>query len=48
MAIVPLLVMRINVMMAISSKGTSTPAIVRPNTLLGSGHGTVVEILTVM
>src|SRR3954467_15246692 len=45
---VPLLLIRTKVMMAISSSGTSRPAIVSANTSLGFGHGTVVDARTVM
>lgn len=48
MAIVPLLLMSTNVMMAISRSGTSTPPTESPNTLDGSGHGAVVDMRTVM
>ena len=43
-----LLVMRTKVMMAIRMRGTSVPPICRPNTLLGLGQGTVVDIRVVM
>ena len=43
---VPLLVMRMNVMMPISSSGTLNPNTARPNTSLGFGQGTGVETRT--
>ncbi len=46
--IVPLLVIRSNVMMPMSSSGTLTPKTSRPNTSLGLGHGTGVEMRTFM
>ncbi len=48
MAIVPLLVIRIIVMIAISSSGTLTPPTSSANTLLGDGQGTVVDMRTFM
>src|SRR5215470_13111134 len=48
MAIVPLLLIRTKVMMAMRSSGTSWPKIDNPKTSLGLGQGTVVEIRTVM
>src|SRR5919109_1877029 len=48
MAIVPLLLIRTKVMMAIRMSGTSVAPICKANTLLGLGHGTVVDIRTVM
>ncbi|MNL34174.1 hypothetical protein D3C87_1561340 [compost metagenome] len=47
-AMVPLLVISTNVMMAIRISGTCRPAISSANTSLGLGHGTVVDIRTVM
>ena len=44
----PLLVIRMNVMMPISSNGTLKPNTVRANTSLGFGHATGVEIRTFM
>src|ERR671914_2626295 len=48
MPMVPLLLIRTNVMMAIRMRGTSVPPICKANTWLGLGHGTVVDIRTVM
>jgi hypothetical protein len=48
MAIVPLLLIKTKVMMAIRMRGNVVPPIVRANTSLGFGHGTVVDIRTVM
>src|SRR5690606_3495600 len=48
MAIVPLLVIRTKVMIAISRSGTSTPNACKPKTSLGFGHGTAVEMRTFM
>src|SRR5213594_3900725 len=48
MAMVPLLLIRTKVMMAIRSRGMLLPNIVRPKTSLGLGHGSVVDIRTVM
>src|SRR5690606_17103627 len=48
MAIVPLLVISTNVMIAIRSSGTLTPATVSANTSLGFGHGTGVDSRTFM
>src|SRR5689334_18977094 len=45
---VPLLLMRMKVMIAISSSGTGLPANCSENTSLGLGQGTVVEMRTVM
>ena len=45
-AMVPLLVIKINVMMAISSSGTLTPNIVNEKTSLGYGQGSVVVVRT--
>ena len=47
-AIVPLLLISTKVMMAISSSGTSLPNMVSEKTSLGFGHGTVVEVRTIM
>src|SRR3954471_13889886 len=47
-AIVPLLLIRTNVMMAIRISGIDVPPTVSANTSLGFGHGTVVDIRTVM
>ena len=44
----PLLVMRMNVMMPMSSNGTLTPNTSSPNTMLGLGHGTGVDMRTFM
>src|SRR5207302_10825871 len=48
MAMVPLLLIRTNVMMAIRSRGTLLPHSVRPKTSLGLGQGSVVDVRTVM
>src|SRR5262245_237836 len=48
MAIVPLLVMRTNVMMAISRSGTSAPPTCSAKTSLGFGHCSVVDMRTFM
>ncbi len=48
MAIVPLLVISTNVMMAIRISGRSVPAMVSANTSLALGQGTIVEARTVM
>ena len=48
MAIVPLLLIRMKVMMAISSSGTCCPATVNEKTSLTLGQGTVVDMRTVM
>jgi len=48
MAIVPLLLIKMKVMMAIRIRGTFVPPIVKAKTSLGFGHGTVVDIRTVM
>src|SRR3954468_11725178 len=45
---VPLLLIRMNVMIAISSKGTGRPNSISENTSLGFGHGTTVDMRTVM
>src|SRR5258706_6167026 len=45
---VPLLLISTKVMMEIRISGMCLPAIVNENTSLGLGHGTVVEIRTVM
>jgi hypothetical protein len=45
---VPLLVIRMNVMIAMSSNGTWTPPTVSANTSLGFGQGTVVDMRTDM
>src|SRR3546814_17915183 len=47
-AIVPLLLMRTKVMIAIRISGIDWPAIVSANTSLAFGHGTVVDDRTVM
>ena len=47
-AIVPDDVIRTKVMIAIRSSGTSKPNAFRPNTSLGFGHGSVVEMRTIM
>jgi hypothetical protein len=46
MAIVPLLVIRMNVMMAIRMSGIGSPPKDRAKTSLGFGHGTRVEART--
>src|ERR1700730_847219 len=48
MAIVPLLLIKMKVMIAIRRSGVCLPAIVNENTLPGFGQGTVVDIRTVM
>src|SRR4051794_36783113 len=48
MAIVPLLLIRMKVMIAIRMSGTDVPPIVRAKTSLGFGQGTVVDFRTVM
>src|SRR6266446_4391340 len=48
MAIVPLLLIKTKVMMAIRIRGIFLPPISRANTSLGLGQGTVVDIRTVM
>src|SRR5438094_10488280 len=48
MAMVPLLLIRTNVMMAIRSRGMLLPHSVRPKTSLGLGQGAVVDMRTVM
>jgi len=48
MAMVPLLLISTKVMMAISSKGTSLPWMLRANTTLASGHGMVAAMRMVM
>src|SRR6266496_3949734 len=48
MAMVPLLLIRTKVMMAIRSRGMLLPNSVRPKTSLGLGQGSVVDIRTVM
>ena len=48
MAIVPLLVINTNVMIAISSRGTLVPKTVNPKTSLGYGQGTTVEARAVI
>jgi hypothetical protein len=48
MAIVPLLVIRTMVMIAIRISGMCWPPIVNAKTSLGFGQGTVVDILTFM
>ena len=45
---VPLLLIRTKVMIAISSRGTFLPNIISENTSLGFGQGTVVDMRTVM
>src|SRR5918911_5652611 len=45
---VPLEVMRTKVMMAMRMRGISSPPMCRAKTLLGFGHGTVVDMRTVM
>ena len=47
-AIVPLEVMRMNVMIAMRRSGTGTPNASSANTSLGFGHGSAVVIRTVM
>src|SRR5215217_33121 len=48
MAIVPLLLISTKVMMAMRMRGSRVPPISRAKTSLGFGHGTVVDIRTVM
>src|SRR6266436_1151828 len=48
MAIVPLLLIKMKVMMAIRMRGIFSPPIVKAKISLGLGHGTVVDIRTVM
>src|SRR5207249_9271716 len=48
MAMVPLLLIRTKVMMAIRSRGMLWPNSVRPHTSLGLGQGPVVDMRTVM
>src|SRR6516165_5667881 len=48
MAIVPLLLIKVKVMIAIRRRGTLWPQSVKPKISLGLGHGTVVEARTVM
>ena len=48
MAIVPLLLIKMKVMMAIRIKGIFFPQSVNANTSLGFGQGSVVDIRTVM
>src|ERR1700757_4666844 len=48
MAIVPLLLIRTKVMMAIRMRGIFSPPIFKAKISLGLGHGTVVDIRTVM
>src|SRR5262249_49180 len=48
MAIVPLLLIKMKVMMAIRMRGMVVPPIVKAKTSLGVGPGTVVDIRTVM
>src|SRR5260221_13677218 len=48
MAMVPLLLIRMKVMMAIRMRGILWPQTVNAKTSLGLGQGTVVEIRTVM
>src|SRR5258708_12297548 len=48
MAIVPLLLIKMKVMMAIRMRGIVVPPIVKAKTSLGLGHGTVVDIRSVM
>src|SRR3990172_10014128 len=48
MAIVPLVMIKMNVMMAISMRGISLPPIFNAKTSLGFGQGTVVDVRTVM
>jgi hypothetical protein len=47
-AIVPLLLIRMKVMMAMRMSGISVPPMCKAKTLLGLGQGTVVDIRTVM
>src|SRR5712691_11658848 len=48
MAIVPLLLIKTKVMMAMRMRGIFLPQSVKANTSLGLGHGSVVDIRTVM
>ena len=48
MAIVPLLLIKMKVMMAIRMRGISLPPISKAKISLGLGQGTVVDIRTVM
>src|SRR5215467_6249829 len=48
MAIVPLLLIKMKVMMAIRMRGMVVPPIVKAKSSLGLGQGTVVDIRTVM
>src|ERR1700730_3775462 len=48
MAIVPLLLIKMKVMIAIRMRGIFLPPIVKAKTSLGSGQGTVVDIRTVI
>src|SRR3989304_6516287 len=48
MAMVPLLLISTKVMMAIKMSGISLPQSVKAKTSLGLGHGSVVDIRTVM
>src|SRR5262249_59305269 len=48
MAIVPLLLIKMKVMIAIRMRGMVVPPIVKAKTSLGLGQGTVVDIRTVM
>jgi len=45
---VPLLLIRTKVMIAIRIRGSVTPPMVRAKTSLGLGHGTVVDMRAVM
>ncbi|MFC6669876.1 hypothetical protein [Marinobacterium aestuariivivens] len=47
-AMVPLLLIRMKVMMAIRISGIERPAMVSANTSLGTGQGSVVVMRTVM
>ena len=48
MAIVPLLLMRTKVIMAMRMSGTLSPPIFKAKTSLGFGHGTTVDMRAVM
>src|SRR5258707_7026618 len=48
MAIVPLLLIKMKVMMGMRMRGIVVPPIVKAKTSLGLGHGTVVDIRSVM
>src|SRR5919106_236516 len=48
MAIVPLLLIKMKVMMAIRMRGMLSPPMVKAKISLGLGHGTVVDIRTVI